>query len=97
MSETACALDHGGEVRVRIDAAGDCAEIFAEIDDAHAYFIVKAGMTPDLCRAITCTTQWRTVDWDADSKPTCQVAEIDFQRQPWVARNRRYRVIANVP
>jgi hypothetical protein len=88
------ALDHGGEVRVRIDAAGDCTEIFAEIEDAHAYFIVKADMTPDLCRAITCTTQWRTVDWDADGKPTCQVAEIDFQRQQWAARNRRYRVIA---
>jgi hypothetical protein len=88
------ALGHGGVVRVRIDSAGDCAEIFAELDDAHGYFIVKARMTPDLCRAVTCTAQWRSVDWDAEGKPTCQVAEIDFQRKEWAARNRRYRVIA---
>jgi hypothetical protein len=88
------ALGHGGVVRVRIDSGGDCAEIFAELDEAHAYFIVKARMTADLCRAVTCTTEWRSVDWDAEGKPICQVAEIDFQRKEWAARDKRYRVIA---
>jgi hypothetical protein len=87
-------LGHSGVVRVRIDSGGDCAEIFAEIDAAQAYFIVKARMSADLCDAVTCTTQWRSVDWDAEGKPTCQVAEVEFQRKEWLARNKRYRVIA---
>ena len=88
------ALGYGGVVRVRIDSGGDCAEIFSKIDAAQAYFIVKARMTPDLCDAVTCTTTWRSVDWDAEGKPTCQVAEVEFQRKEWTARNKRYRVIA---
>jgi hypothetical protein len=87
------ALGHSGVVRVRIDSGGDCAEIFAEIAQAHAFFIVKARMTRDLCSAVACSAAWRTVDWDADGKPTRQVAEIDFQRKEWALRHQRFRVI----
>jgi hypothetical protein len=88
------ALGRSGVVRVRIDSGGECTEIFAEIDDAHAFFIVKARMTPDLCSAVARTAAWRAVDWDADGKSTRQVAEIDFQRKEWALQHKRFRVIA---
>ena len=37
---------------------------------------------------------WRTVDVDADGKPTRQVAEVDFARGEWKARGLGVRVIA---
>lgn len=81
---------------VRVDAGGDCAELFNAIDGAGAFFIVKARKTAALIGAIASdATKWTTVDRDADGKPSRQVAEIDFCREGWPTEDgKRLRVVA---
>ena len=80
-------------VTVRIDAGGDGAPLFKAIDDAKAYFVVKARQTPSLIAAVLWNdVAWKTVDRDAFGKPTRQVAEIDFSRAEWPET--KYRVFA---
>jgi hypothetical protein len=79
---------------VRMDAGADCSKILRAVHDCRARFIVKAKLSPDLCRTITLTKRWTTVDWDADGRPSRQVAEIEFQREGWPRGDRRFRVIA---
>jgi len=83
-------------IRVRIDAAGDCTAVMRTIDEKLAHFVIKAKTTSDLCTAIYRVPRgcWRTVDVDADGKPTRQVAEVDFARGEWKARGLEVRVIA---
>jgi hypothetical protein len=83
-------------IRVRIDAAGDCTTVMRTIDGKKAQFLIKARTTPDLCTAIYRVPRgcWRTVDVDADGKPTRQVAEVEFTRGEWSARGLTVRVIA---
>lgn len=78
---------------VRIDGAGDCADIMAAIANKGAFFLTKAKMTPDLCGAIANHEKWRTVDWDANKRPTRQVATIDFARDTWKERGLAVRVV----
>lgn len=87
-------LDANQTLRVRIDAAGDCTEILRSIHDQGAAFTVKARLTEDLCRAIHGVTTWRTVDADANGRPTRQVAEVPFQRGEWGHANCAFRVVA---
>lgn len=68
---------------VRMDSAADSAEFFRAIHGDGAFFLTKLHMTPDLVTAIARETRWRTVDKDADGKPTRQVAEIEFRRGTW--------------
>jgi hypothetical protein len=79
---------------VRIDGAGDCTDIMASIAAKGAFFLTKAKMTPDLCGAIANHKNWRTVDRDADNRPTRQVAIIDFARDEWKKRGLPVRVVA---
>jgi hypothetical protein len=83
-------------IRTRVDAAGDCTALMRTIDEKKAQFLIKAKTTRDLCDAITRVLPacWRTVDVDADGKPTRQVAEVDFAREEWKARGLTVRVIA---
>lgn len=81
-------------VTSRIDAGGDCTKILGALHDEGARLIVKARLSPDLCQQITLTTQWRSVDWDADGRVLRQVADIRFQRGEWGAQRRWFRVIA---
>ncbi|MFT3769722.1 MAG: IS1380 family transposase [Minicystis sp.] len=78
---------------VRIDGAGDCADIMAAIAAKGAFFLTKAKMTADLCGVIAHHTKWRTVDWDANKRPTRQVATIDFARDEWKKRGLAVRVV----
>jgi hypothetical protein len=66
------------------------------IDEKMAHFLIKAKTTADLCTAIYRVPRgcWRTVDVDADGRPTRQVAEVDFARGEWKARGLEVRVIA---
>jgi hypothetical protein len=86
----------GGEclLYVRIDGAADCSAIMAAIAAKGAFFLTKGKMTPDLCAAIASHTTWRTVDRDADNRPTRQVAVIEFAREEWKKRDLAVRVIA---
>jgi hypothetical protein len=83
-------------IRLRMDAAGDCAKFMRTINEHKAQFIIKAKTTADLCGAIWRVPSgcWRTVDVDADNKPSRQVAEVDFARGEWEAQGLKVRVIA---
>jgi hypothetical protein len=83
----------------RIDAAGDCTEVMSAIDQRGSFFLIKAKMDPHLMGAISGCKKWKTVDWDADGRPSRQVAEIDFAREGWTSTEwtnaeKRVRVIA---
>jgi hypothetical protein len=81
---------------VRIDAAGDCANVLGALDKLGVLFLTKAKMTPDLCATIATLEPkaWKTVDRDADGRPIRQVAELDFLRPCWDERAVQYNVIA---
>jgi hypothetical protein len=79
-------------IMVRIDAGGDCTALLGAIHERKALFVVKAKQTPNLLGAAMQQTRWRTVDVDADEKPSRQAAELDFQREDWPPGC--YRVIA---
>lgn len=81
-------------VTARIDSGGDCAEILNAVDQAGAFFIVKAKLNPELSGAAMHAPTWRTVDEDADGRPSTQVAELEFQRPQWRKHGKRYRVVA---
>jgi hypothetical protein len=78
----------------RIDGAGDCTDIMGAIANKGAFFLTKARMTADLCGAIANHKRWRTVDRDADNRPTRQVATINFAREEWNKRGLTVRVVA---
>ncbi len=82
---------------VRIDAAGDSVEVLRAIDQLGCLFVIKARMSPDLCRAVVLAPErlWRTVDRDADRRPIRQVMAVpDFCRAVWAERAVQYDVIA---
>jgi DDE family transposase len=79
---------------VRMDAAGDCTELFRALHDAGVHYLVKAKLTPNLTGAVGCHTPWRTVDVDADYRPTRQVATIGFRRDVWESLKSPVRVVA---
>lgn len=83
-------------IRVRIDAAGDCTKLMRTVEEHKAQFLIKAKSSADLCTAIYRVPRgcWRTVDVDADGKPSRQVAEVDFARGEWKAQGLSVRVIA---
>ena len=81
-------------IHTRIDAAADCAEILEAIDDQGSFFTVKARLTRDLLYAVATVTRWRSVDWDADGKPTIQVAETPFVRKSWSEAGVKVRAVA---
>jgi hypothetical protein len=72
-------------VTSRMDAAADCTKLLGVMHDEGTRLIVKARLTADLGKQITLTTQWKSVDWDAD---------VSFQRAEWGAHARWFRVIA---
>jgi len=81
---------------MRIDAGGDCAALLTAIAEAAALFVVKAKKDAALIGAIASDkTKWRTIDRDADGRPSRQIAEVDFRREDWpLDPERRFRVIA---
>jgi hypothetical protein len=87
-------LRRGVSLCVRIDSAGDCAEVLQTLHEEQAFYVIKAKMTPDLYGAVTWATKWKTVDVDADHRPVRQVAEIDFCRDTWRQKGLSVRVIA---
>jgi hypothetical protein len=79
---------------VRIDSAGDCAEVLKALHEEQAFYVIKGKLTGDLYGAISWTTNWTTVDVDAEEQPIRQVAEIQFSRASWRANGIAPRVIA---
>jgi hypothetical protein len=81
-------------IHTRIDAAADCAEVLKAISDRGSYFTVKARLTQDLLYEVAAITRWRTIDWDADGKPSLQVADIPFERRSWREVGVKVRAVA---
>lgn len=81
-------------VTARIDAGGDCGPILGAFHDAGARFIAKAKWGFDLRDAVRAVKKWKTVDEDADGRPTRQVAELEFLRTRWKDLGYNFRVVA---
>ncbi len=81
-------------IRFRVDSAGDCTSLLSSLQDEGVLFTTKARLTRELCDAIALHADWRTVDEDADGKPTRQVATIQFQRREWNMAGQSFRIVA---
>jgi hypothetical protein len=68
---------------VRIDAAGDCADILAAIQRKKAYFLVKAKQGSGLISSVKFAPKWRVLDRDAFGRPCREMAIVDFVRDSW--------------
>lgn len=81
------------ELRVRMDAAGDCTELLSMLQQEKAQFIIKARLTQDLLGALGHHAHWRTTQVGADGKPSVQVATVSFAREPWSTLQAPVRVV----
>lgn len=81
-------------IHVRIDAAGDCAELLKQFEALGVWYYTKARISPDLAAAITLRRSWSSIDHDAMKRPTRQGAEIAFQRDEWNKVGITPRVVA---
>jgi hypothetical protein len=86
-------LRRGSSLCVRIDSAGDCAEVLHALHEAQAFYVIKGRVTADLYNAILAVKGWETVDVDAEKEPIRQIAEVDFARGSWRERGLKVRVI----
>jgi hypothetical protein len=87
-------LRSGVSLCVRIDSAGDCAEVLRTLQDEQVFYVIKARITQDLYGAVSWATNWKTMDVDADNRPIRQVAELAFSRASWRDKGATVRVIA---
>ena len=87
-------LRQGVSLCVRIDSAGDCAEVLLALHEEQVFYVIKAKMSPDLYGAVSWATNWKTTDVDADGRPIRQVTELDFSRATWRDKGVKPRVIA---
>jgi hypothetical protein len=76
-------LRRGTSLCVRIDAAGDCAEVLRTLQEEEAFYVIKARITPDLYGAVTLAANWKTIDVDADNEPIREITELTFARDAW--------------
>jgi hypothetical protein len=88
------ALRQGVHLCVRMDSAGDCAELMAALHQQHIFYLFKARISPDLFGAVVQATNWKTTDRDADGAPIRQVTELRFARDAWRSLGLPVRVIA---
>lgn len=87
------ALRSRSSLCVRVDAAGDCAELLRMLHEEHVFYVIKAVVSRDLSLMVASQTRWKTVDVDADRQPTRQVAELPFARYSWQKLDVPVRVI----
>ncbi len=87
-------LRRGTSLCVRIDSAGDCAEVLRALHEEQVFYVIKARMTADLYGAVSWATKWKTTDVDADHRPIRQVVELDFSRATWRDKGVKPRLIA---
>lgn len=86
-------LRRGSSLCVRIDSAGDCADVLHALHEAQAFYVIKGRVTNDLYNAILAVKSWKTVDIDAEKQPIRQIAEVDFARGSWRELGLHVRVI----
>lgn len=81
-------------ITVRMDAAGDCAELLDSLQAASVRFIVKLRRSDLLLGHALVHQGWRVTDRDAFDHPTERVAVLPFVRKQWSERELPLRVIA---
>jgi hypothetical protein len=79
---------------VRMAPGADCTEVCAPSTAPARSSSSNSSSCPSCSGAMLTTTQWRTVDVDADGKPLRQVAELSFRRDGWTNAGKAFRVIA---
>lgn len=87
------ALRRGTSLCVRMDSAGDCAELLRALHQGQVFYVIKGRSIDDMCGALQQVTKWRTVERDVDERPSRQVVELDFQRDTWKKLDVAPRVI----
>jgi hypothetical protein len=87
------ALRRGVSLCVRVDAAGDCAELLQMLHGERVFYVIKANISPNLGAMVMHQMAWKTMDVDADLRPIRQVAELPFARPAWQALGVPVRVI----
>lgn len=82
------------ELRVRVDAAGDCTALLWELEKLGVHYTIKARISQDLAHQLFAQKRWHTVDEDAAGKPSLQVATLHFVREEWKRAGLAVRVVA---
>jgi len=86
-------LRRGTSLCLRMDSAGDCADLLRMLHDEQVFYVIKGKITPDLYGMLPWVTKWRTTDVDAELHPIRQVAELEFSRGSWRDKGVNVRVI----
>ena len=88
--------DHAGSklITVRMDSAGDCAELLTALDNMGLRFAIKLKVGQDLVDAALAQQRWTVTARDEADRPTERVAVLHFVRKGWSKREKGFRVIA---
>lgn len=81
-------------ITVRMDSAGDCAELMTALDNWGLRFVIKLKADQALVNAAICHKRWHVTVRDETEHPTERVAVLHFARKGWVQREKGFRVIA---
>lgn len=81
-------------VTVRMDSAGDCAELLTALDNLGLRFVIKLKADQNLVSAALGHKRWRVTERDDHEQPTERVAVLHFARKGWAKREKGFRVIA---
>lgn len=81
-------------ITVRMDSAGDCAELLTALDNLGLRFVIKLKADHDLVNAALGQKRWTVTARDEAEQPTERVAVLHFARKGWAKQEKGFRVIA---
>jgi hypothetical protein len=90
------AVGSGCRITVRVDSAGDFAELIKMTEDEGVYLLCKAKLTPNLRAAVTLVAPdaWQATVEGVDGEALEQAAEVPFARDGWSGLAVPVRVVA---
>jgi hypothetical protein len=89
--------EHAGSktlITVRMDSAGDCAELLTALDNLGLRFVIKLKADQDLVNAALGQKRWSVTAHNEAKQPTERVAVLHFARKGWAKREKGFRVVA---
>jgi hypothetical protein len=89
-----CHVGGETELTVRMDSAGDCAEILTALDHLEVRFVIKLKADQSLVNAALVQKRWHVTQRDDAGQPTERVAVLPFARNGWKSRGKGFRVVA---
>jgi hypothetical protein len=81
-------------ITVRMDSAGDCAELLSALDGQGLRFIIKLKADQGLVDAVLRQRRWSVTQRDDTGQPTERTAVLHFAREGWKKRAKGFRVVA---